>query len=159
MRARSATLLAWSLWAVSLALVIGGLILGVVSSPQAPLYEYWLTIALISPTFAILGALIVSRRPGNVIGWIFLIPGVGGGVQLLSGQYATTALHSEGLSGGALAGWLSTIVQTSVVTSILFLILLFPTGRLLSPRWRPVEVLAGRRSAARAQRYPGGGSR
>ena len=143
MSARAASRVAWSLWTVSLALVTVGLILGVANRPEVPLYEYWIESSLISPTFATLGALIVSRRPGNVIGWIFLIPGVGGGVQLLSGQYATTALHSEGLSGGALAGWLSTIVQTSVVTSILFLILLFPTGRLLSPRWRPVAWIAG----------------
>jgi hypothetical protein len=140
---RAASRLAWSLWAVSPALVTGGLILGVATLPEAPLYEYWLTVALISPTFATLGALIVSRRPGNVIGWIFLVPGVGGGVQLFSGQYATTALFSKTLPGGAVAAWLSTLVQTSIVISIVFLILLFPTGRLLSPRWRPVAWIAG----------------
>jgi hypothetical protein len=128
---------------VSLALVSGGLIIGVANRPEAPLYEYWIESTLISPTFATLGALIVSRRAGNVIGWIFLVPGVGGGVQLFSGQYATITLFSGTLPGGAVAGWLSTIAQTSVVCSILFLILLFPTGRLLSPRWRPVAWIAG----------------
>jgi hypothetical protein len=140
---RAAWRLAWSLWTVSLALVTGGLILGVANRPEVPLYEYWIETTLISPTFATLGALIVSRRPGNVIGWIFLVPGVGGGVQLFSGQYATTALLSKTLPAGTIAGWLSTVAQTSVVTSILFLILLFPTGRLLSPRWRPVAWIAG----------------
>jgi hypothetical protein len=143
MSARTATRLAWSLWAVSLALVFGGLILGVANLPEAPLYEYWLTIALISPTFATLGALIVSRRPGNVIGWIFLVPGVGGGIQMFSGQYAAVALLSEALPGGAVAAWLSTLAQHVHVSSLLFLILLFPTGRLLSPRWRPVAWIAG----------------
>ncbi len=143
MSTRAAAWLAWSLWTVAVALVVGGLILGVANRPETPLYEFWLTVALISPTFATLGALIVSRRAGNVIGWIFLVVGVGTGVQLLSGQYATVALLSETLPGGAVAGWLSTLVQTSVVISILFLILLFPTGRLLSPRWRPVAWIAG----------------
>jgi hypothetical protein len=88
MSTRTATLLAWSLWAVTIAFVTGGLILGVANRPETPLYEFWFESTLISPTFATLGALIVSRRAGNVIGWIFLVPGVGGGVQLLSGQYA-----------------------------------------------------------------------
>jgi hypothetical protein len=142
MSRRTAVGLAWSLWAMTLGLVAGGLLIGVTNHPQTPLYEFWLTVTLISSTFATLGALIVSRRLGNVIGWIFLVSGVGGGVQLFSGQYATVALSSETLPGGAVAGWLSTLVQTSVVISILFLILLFPTGRLLSPRWRPVAWIA-----------------
>jgi hypothetical protein len=140
---RTAARLAWSLWAVSLSLVAGGLLLGVTNHLEAPLYEFWLTIALISPTFATLGALIVSRRPRNIIGWIFLVPGVGGGVQLFSGQYATVALLSETLPGGAVAAWLSTLAQRALVASILFLILLFPTGRLLSPRWRSVAWIVG----------------
>ena len=139
----AASWLAWFLWMVAVAFVASGLVLGVAARPQTPLYEYSLTVALISPIFATLGALIVSRRPGNVIGWIFLLPGVGGGIQMFSGQYATTALHSEALPGGAVAAWLSTLAQTSIVLSVLFLILLFPTGRLLSPRWRPLAWIAG----------------
>ena len=142
----SAARLAWSLWAVTVALIAGGLLLGVANRPEAPLYEYWVEDTLISPTFATLGALIVSRRPGNVIGWIFLVSGVGGGIQLFSGQYASVALLSERpyqLFGGAVAGLLSTLAQASAVFPMLFLILLFPTGRLLSPRWRPLAWISG----------------
>jgi hypothetical protein len=145
-RATTSSRLAWSLWLLCLAVVAGGLLLGVANRPQAPMYVYWFEGTLISPTFATLGALIVSRRPGNVIGWIFLLCGVGSSVQLLSGQYATVALLSEGssyLPGGAVAAWLSTLAQLSVVFCGLILILLFPTGRLLSPRWRFLAVFAG----------------
>ncbi len=65
---------------------------------------------------------------------------------MLSGQYATVALFSgepSRLPGGAVAGWLSTLAQQSLVATVLFLVLLFPTGRLLSPRWRPFALLAG----------------
>ena len=145
MSARIATRLAWSLWAAALALVAGGLVFGVMNRPEAPLYGYWVEDTLISPTFATLGALIVSRRPGNIIGWIFLVSGVGGGIQLLCGQYATVALLSETsrLPGGAVAGLLSTLAQASVVFPTLFLVLLFPTGRLPSPRWRPLAWISG----------------
>ena len=37
MSARTAARLAWSLWGVTLALVCGGLILGVANRPEAPL--------------------------------------------------------------------------------------------------------------------------
>ena len=146
MSATTATRLAWSLWATAILLIAGGLLLAWANRPDAPLYEYWIEDTLISPTFATLGALIVSRRPGNVIGWIFLVCGVVSGAQLFSGQYATVALLSEGpsqLPGGAVAGWLSSLVQSSLVATVLFLLLLFPTGRLLSPRWRPFALFAG----------------
>ena len=143
MSPRTTIRLAWSLWVVMLTLVAGGLVLGVASHPETPLYGDWVEDSLIAPTFATLGALIVSRRPGNIIGWIFLVTGAGASVQLLSGQYATVALHSQTWPGGATAAWLSTLAQFSIVFSTLFLIFLFPTGKLPSPLWRPVAWIAG----------------
>lgn len=145
MSARTATRLAWSLWAAAVTLIAAGLLLALANRPGSPLYEFWV-VALIGPTFATLGALIVARRPGNAIGWIFLGCGVVCGVQMLSGQYATVALLSEGptrLAGGAVAGWLSTLAQQTLVAAVLFLLLLFPSGRLPSPRWWPFTLFAG----------------
>jgi hypothetical protein len=124
-------------------LVGGALVLGLANSPEIPLVDAPLMI--ISPTFATLGALISSRRPGNVMGWIFLTTGILGGVQMFSGQYATVALGSDGraLPGGPLAAWFAMLAQNSFPVSILFLVLLFPDGRLPSRRWRPLAWAMG----------------
>jgi hypothetical protein len=142
MGSRAILLLAWSLTTASLALVTVALVLGFANRPEAALYGPWITLTLNGPTFAILGALIVSRHPGNIIGWIFIMLGVGIGVQLFSGQYAIVALVSEKLPFGVVAVWLSTVVSILAITSFVFLILLFPTGRLPSSRWRPVMGIA-----------------
>jgi len=140
MRASS---LAWVGWTVTISLVAGALVFGLANRPVAPLYET--TSTVINPTFATLGALIISRRPGNVIGWIFLAGGVSGGVLMFSGQYATVALALDGptLPGVALAAWLANLAQNSFVVSILFLVLLFPDGMLPSRRWRPLAWAMG----------------
>jgi hypothetical protein len=73
-----------------------------------------------------------------VMGWIFLATGVLGGVQIFFGQYAKVALAQDGpaLPGGPLAAWLAMLAQNSFPISIIFLVLLFPDGRLPSRRWR-----------------------
>jgi hypothetical protein len=140
--ARNAAGIAWSLWAVSLALMAVSHVVAFAS--RAPLYGYWVECTFVVPTFATLGALIVARQPRNVIGWLFLVPPVAGGMQFLSGQYATVALsESADLPAGAYAAWLSTMTQSSAVFSIIFLMMLFPTGRLLSPRWRVMAWATG----------------
>jgi hypothetical protein len=142
MNARLSARLAWGLWAMVLAMVGGALVLGV-SDQNAPMYEFWLEATLIEPVFATIGALIVARRPGNVIGWIFLLSSIAGGTQFLAGQYATNSLTDPGLVGRDVAAWASSLMQISAVASVLFLILLFPTGTVPSRRWRIVAWVAG----------------
>jgi hypothetical protein len=135
MRAR---ILARGLWVVTISLVAGSLVLGLANRSEVPLYE--VTSAIIAPTFATLGALISSRRPGNVIGWIFLAASVLVGVAMFSGQHATVALAPDGptLSGGAVAALFAAQAQSAYLVFILFLVLLFPDGscsRAAGNRW------------------------
>jgi hypothetical protein len=87
------------------------------------------------------GAVVVSRQPGNRIGWLCCAAGLLGVLAAFSGEYASYALGPRGGSvpGGLAMAWLNAWVGTLWVGLVLlFMPLVFPTGRLPSRRWRPV---------------------
>jgi signal transduction histidine kinase len=87
--------------------------------------------------YATLGALIV-RRAGNVIGWMLI--GIGGAqaISWLASAYAVFGVaHPGTLPAPELAGLLGEWSFIPVFTGIGFMLLLFPSGSLPSPRWRP----------------------
>ena len=92
--------------------------------------------------YATLGALII-RRVRNPIGWLLLTAGVSIGLMGLFSAYALLGIttHPGAVPAppqvGAVAEWLF----FPVVAVLACMFLLFPTGTLRSPRWRPVAVL------------------
>jgi hypothetical protein len=147
MSARGAARLAWSLWAFSMAATIAALLLIAANwaRPGDPIFDYWAENTIGALTFSTLGALIVSRRPGNAVGWIFCAGGLAGGLTHCCGDYAVRALlvTTGTLPAGAWAAWLAgvlLIINVGATGTVVFL--LFPDGRLPSPRWRPVAWLA-----------------
>jgi hypothetical protein len=92
----------------------------------------------------VLGALISSRRPENPIGWIFCAIGLGTGAEYAAEGYAVYALLGESgtVPGGIWAAWVADWVWTLSAGLLPFVFLLFPNGRLPSPRWRPVALFA-----------------
>jgi hypothetical protein len=96
--------------------------------------------------FMIVGALVVAHRPGNAIGWLFSASALLAFTGQLADQYAiyAYATRPEPLPGVTLAAWYGSWPWWLVLAlTLVFTPLLFPTGRLLSPRWRPVAWLAG----------------
>jgi signal transduction histidine kinase len=91
-----------------------------------------------SPVFyATLGALIV-RRAGNVIGWLLLGIGAGVAIMWLASAYAVLGISRPGtLPAPELAGLLAEWSFVPVFTGVPFMLVLFPSGTLPSPRWRP----------------------
>jgi hypothetical protein len=97
------------------------------------------------------GALIVAHRPGNAIGWIFSAIALLAFTGQLASEYAAYAYLTRpgSLPGAILAAWYGSWSWFVVVAlALIFTPLLFPTGGLLSPRWRPVAWLAGAATAA-----------
>ena len=94
----------------------------------------------VSLAFAVVGAL-VAARTGNRLGWLFLSAGTVSAVTVAARAYAARTAAAE-LPGSAWVGWTFTVVL-GVVAPLFFLIpLLFPDGRLPSPRWWPVASVA-----------------
>ena len=90
------------------------------------------------------GALVATRQPRNVTGWLFLVIAVVSSLQGASDQYARYAFVTHpGAAAGIWALWLDSWVVSLVFPTgaLLFLLLTFPDGRLASPRWRPLAAV------------------
>jgi hypothetical protein len=147
MRRRSASWLAWGLWL----LVAGGstiaFTLALLNGRQASVVAIvdWWTGALPFLAFATVGALILSRRPHNAIGWLcWAMAAVVcfGSV----GFEAATRVAGDPVSRPVALVLLvgSATFLVSLLGLLPLLVLVFPTGRLPSRRWRPaVWVFAG----------------
>ena len=146
MSARITTPLAWNLWALSTAFTACWLFFLFLNGSFEDLLDEYLGIdAVFALAFPTVGAIIASRRPGNAVGWIFCAVGLCGGAEVFTVEYGIYALvtNSDSLPAGVMATWIGTWVWLpSVTLTITFLLLLFPHGQLLSPRWWPVAWLA-----------------
>ena len=139
-RFSAAGAVAWTLWL---------LIMGVASRLISALDDgvvMFVTYTLFVLAFATVGALVASRRPRNPIGWILLAAGL----SYVVGGVSVDAYENGGTGGwDTLAAWVgSWIWMTGIAPVATFGLLLFPDGRLLSRRWRPVAWLAGAGLAA-----------
>jgi hypothetical protein len=149
---RSASWLAWSLAALSMVMFLASIALDVLArSVPVPsslgagrtIVDLLTSVPILA--FPVVGALIVSRRPYNPIGWICLAEGflwMFLGVIDYYGVYGLAKPGTVPFPVGiyALAQWLW--VPTVGLLAI-YLPLLFPDGKLPSRRWRPVAWLSG----------------
>ena len=139
---------AWVAWGL-LALGCLGNIAGVALSVASDTFrENLVDNLIVRPVFAaflVVGCLILVRRPGNRIGWLFTAVGlltmIGGLVEPYA-EYAYVTRPGS-LPSPLVATWVySWIWLPTINLALVFPLLLFPTGRSLSPRWRPVAWVA-----------------
>jgi signal transduction histidine kinase len=139
--------LAWGLATLALLLMVGSGVLHVATGTEIDVaIEELVFFFVFAIVFAGLGALIASRHPRNAIGWLFLGMAMSVGVGWGTGAYADYWVKSgsgPGLLGRTAAVYTDSSWIPMVLVPATFLILLFPDGRLLSRRWRPVAWCAG----------------
>jgi hypothetical protein len=97
------------------------------------------------PGFAVVGLVLAVRRPGHAIGWLFVSMGLVAAVHAFAFEYAargyTTAPGS--LPAASWMAWLAYWTFLLNLPALALLLLLFPDGRVPSPRWRVVPWLLG----------------
>jgi hypothetical protein len=129
--------LPWVLAAVGVLLVLAGIGLSIAAGSSPDLGNV-LRIAG-TAVFGVLGALIATRHPRNPIGWIFCAVGVFSGLGTLALGYTELWLE-KGTGPDRLGETAAVYHNASWIPNVLlpttFLLLLFPDGRVIGPRWR-----------------------
>jgi hypothetical protein len=150
MRGRTVRWVAGCAAAGSVALTGGGLVLAYADRHLVPASLTGWTVSgvsgqVVNVAVPVAGFVLVSRRPENRIGWLFLVAGLALGLSGFSSSYALHALvaYPGSLPAGRVFAWLSNWVFAVAVAMLAFLFLLFPTGRLRSRRWRPAAWFVG----------------
>jgi hypothetical protein len=141
----------WVAWFMVAIFVIGCAVALTLAMVKGGFDPDTLTLYLAFTGFMVVGAVIVAHRSDNAIGRIFSAIGLLAATGALAQEYAGYAYVTRpGPRPGAILAawyqqqwWAPMIVLIFVATP-----LLFPTGRLPSPRWRPVAAVAGMTTAA-----------
>jgi uncharacterized membrane protein YhdT len=137
---RPAPWLAWSVCALSLCLTALSLLLLALNlaHPDTHLYEPWLDNTLTAMSYAPVGALIASRQPANPVGWLLCLYGLVISISHFGAQYAiyTLLARPDSLPAGEALAWIVSWLLPVIIGLTVFYVLLFPTGRLPSRRWR-----------------------
>jgi hypothetical protein len=152
MSTRTAAWLAWTAFLLCATPLAFSLVLLLLNGPSEGRGSTWGTeyntfiFPVVVLAFALVGALVASRLPANPIGWICLAIGL---TMMLSGaveEYYLYALQTRAGSrpGGIYIAWFVNWAWIPAVGLMgTFTILLFPTGRVPTHRWRAVAWLSG----------------
>jgi signal transduction histidine kinase len=135
--------LAWSLAGLAFALAFGGVVAWVRAREDFALHLLFGPVTAIA--YGLVGALVAARQPRNAIGWLFCGVGVLAGLIVLSSNFWVLGVSGRaGVMASMIARWLNLWIWIpATLLPLTYLLLLFPDGRLPSPRWRSVAWAAG----------------
>jgi hypothetical protein len=145
--ARTATRVAWFLWGLAMALEAAGILLWLAN--HATLVDRFGTAddaiphVFLVPGYATVGA-VIAARSRNRIGWLFLAFGLDAALLTFAIPYylrGTVIAPGSLPPAAAILGSLGSVLWPSSYLFLGLLLLLFPDGRLPSPRWRPVALV------------------
>jgi len=140
--------LPWIICAIAAPLLVATFTLGWINGSVAEDPEFIYVAVLMMVGYVSVGAVVASRAPRNAVGWLMMAVGLG----FLSGSFTDEYLSfADRRAGGAplvqVVRWLAAWSFVPSLAAFPFIVLLFPDGRVLSPRWRWV-VRAGAAAGA-----------
>jgi hypothetical protein len=143
MSTRATSWLAWALAGLSVSMFLASAVLYVLvpTSQEGPSTSGALSELLIFVTFLafpIVGALIASRHPKNPVGWICLAIGLFWMLIFLGDSIPGSGPYPVTIAALTQAIWIPPVGLLGI-----YLILLFPDGKLPSRRWRSLAWLSG----------------
>jgi hypothetical protein len=144
--ARTAARLAWSLWGLAMALEAAGILLWL--NNHAVLVDRFGTAqdsiphVFLVPGYATVGA-VIAARSRNRVGWLFLAFGLIAALEVVVAPYQVRGaiLTPGSLPAADVVGQLGSVAWPASYMFLGLLLLLFPDGRLPSPRWRPAALI------------------
>jgi hypothetical protein len=136
------------LWAVGISFIVAGTAASATLDfrPDALDLVADAAFMLLGVSAATTGAIVTSRVRGNAIGPLLLALGVGVGTTLAFGAYAQISVHTSlgPLPAVHWVGWFGDWPGIAILWGVpAFLLLLFPDGHLISPRWVPAAWFIG----------------
>ena len=147
MTQRSAAILAWGVAGFAYLITFLTITLAITNGPalhNTDLVGALLQAVVASCAITVVGGLIASRRSRNPIGWLLLFGATATAIQGFATQYVvhTMAVDRGSLPAVEWVAWLGSTFGGLVYPGVVVLILLlFPDGRLPSPRWRLIAWL------------------
>ena len=145
---RPSNWIAVGLLAASLAMIVFSLASVVLPDsatlPNRPTIASFLAICCIFVALPTVGAVLAILRPGNPIGWLFLLSGAGFTMGIFATEYVVRAVYFDiDLPGVVLVDWIGAWAGAlSISLAVTWIPLVFPDGHLPGPRWRPVAWAA-----------------
>jgi signal transduction histidine kinase len=129
----------WIVWPIEIVLVAATAVLA--SRNRIPDDQLWVP-AMITMVagYSTVGALLVSRGRSNAIGWLLISVSLTLLFAVFSVEYIRYAYVTDpgSLPAGSALAVVSNSFWLSTLVAIILFALLFPTGRVPGPRWRPL---------------------
>jgi hypothetical protein len=135
--------LLWSIWVATIAVLAASIYIGIVRD----VFDIDRVFVVIGDgAFATVAVLILRKFPRHPIGWIFLVLGSLFALETLARNYVDTPVGADLPLGGLVLAFVISKAFVFYLVLLALAFLTFPTGRLLSQRWKPVVtvlVIAG----------------
>ncbi|NJN45111.1 MAG: hypothetical protein HC806_10610 [Anaerolineae bacterium] len=130
-------------WALCILIILGGIFASAFELRNRPADDNIFRIAedvitvLAFGVFGVTGALIISRHPKNIIGWLLLFEGLLVFISPIDRYISNlTAAPRQPSTLMLMAFWLNSGLWALILFPLLFITLLFPTGHPPTRRWR-----------------------